>query len=234
MDGFSMLDGAALAFFAAAWTVYHVFIERDGGMGLNHLMNSYRLQWMMEMSEREQRMVDSGIMATLQNGTAFFASTSLLAIGGTITLLRSTDDVQRIFSDLPLGLVASRGLFEMKIIGLLIIFGYAFFKFSWSYRLFNYAAILIGATPMKNSPDSKQRRLMAQRAAQMNVVAGKHFTRGQRAFFFALAYLGWFLGPYMFVIMTAAILVVMWMRQYSSDARAAATLGDGVDLPPLT
>ena len=141
-----------------------------------------------------------------------------------MTLLRSSDDVQRVFADLPLGLVASRGLFELKVIGLLMIFGYAFFKFSWSYRLFNYAAILIGATPMKNAPDAAQRKLMALRAAQMNVVAGKHFTRGQRACFFALAYLGWFLGPYVFVGTTAAILVVMWKRQYASDARAAVTL----------
>ncbi len=230
MQGFSYLDAGALAFFAAAWASYHVFIERDGGMGLNHIMNGYRLRWMMEMADRDQRMVDSGIMATLQNGTAFFASTSLLAIGGTITLLRSTDDVQRVFSDLPLGLVASRGLFELKIIGLLIIFGYAFFKFAWAYRLFNYAAIMIGATPMKSSPEVEKRRLMAQRAAQMSVVAGMHFTRGQRAFFFALAYLGWFLGPYLFFIATGAVLFVMWMRQYSSDARAAATMG-GTDSP---
>ena len=31
------------------------------------------------------------------------------------------------------------------MIGLAVIFVYAFFKFAWSYRLFNYAAILLGA-----------------------------------------------------------------------------------------
>ena len=30
----------------------------------------------------------------------------------------------------------------------------------------------------------------------MNVVAGRHFTRGLQAFFFALAYLGWFIGSW--------------------------------------
>jgi hypothetical protein len=34
------------------------------------------------MLDREARMVDMQIMASLQNGTAFFASTSLIAIGG--------------------------------------------------------------------------------------------------------------------------------------------------------
>ncbi len=31
--------------------------------------------------------------------------------------------------------------------GLALIFVYAFFKFAWAYRLFNYGAILIGAVP---------------------------------------------------------------------------------------
>ena len=52
----------------------------------------------------------------------------------------------------------------------------------------------------------------------MNIVAGRHFNRGQRAFFFALAYLGWFVSPYLFVAGTAACLFVMWRRQFASDA----------------
>ena len=55
----------------------------------------------------------------------------------------------------------------------------------------------------------------------MNIAAGRHFTRGQRAFFFALAYFGWFAGPYAFMATTSAILVVMFARQYTSDAHDA-------------
>ena len=38
-------------------------------------------------------------------------------------------------------------LWEAKTIGLAVIFVYAFFKFAWSYRLYNYVAIMLGATP---------------------------------------------------------------------------------------
>ena len=55
----------------------------------------------------------------------------------------------------------------------------------------------------------------------MNVVAGRHFTRGLQAFFFALAYLGWFIGPWVFIGSTATVLVIVWRRQFSSDALAA-------------
>ena len=66
------------------------------------LMDGYRETWMRRMLAREQRMVDMQIMAALQNGTAFFASTSLIAIGGALTLLRSTDEMIAIASQLPL------------------------------------------------------------------------------------------------------------------------------------
>ena len=45
-------------------------------------MHVYREIWVRNLLNREARMVDMQIMASLQNGTAFFASTTLLAIGG--------------------------------------------------------------------------------------------------------------------------------------------------------
>ncbi|GGG46862.1 membrane protein [Chelatococcus composti] len=225
VEVFSLADYIALGFFLAAWIGYKILVEhsRWADQSLNVMMNNYRHVWMARMLERELRIIDTTIMATLQNGTAFFASTSLIVIGGALALLRSTDEVLNLVADLPLGIETTRFAWELKVIGLVAIFGYAFFKFSWSYRLFNYAAILIGATPMVekgHAPDA-QARAAAARAGQMAVVAGRHFNRGQRAFFFALAYLGWFLSPYLFFLTTAAVLFVMARRQFASEARAA-------------
>ena len=220
---FSLPDIAALGFFLVAWVSYSMAV-RLGLMkrqGLNHSMDEYRTRWMEEMSRRDVRIVDANIMASLQNGAAFFTSTSLIAIGGSATMLRATDDMLKIFAEASMGLVADRVLWELKIVGLLVIFGYAFFKFAWAYRLFNFTAILIGATPARGDPDGATRDAMVRRASRMNIAAGSHFTRGQRALFFALAYFGWFLGPYAFMATTAAVIVVMGARQFSSDARRA-------------
>ncbi len=221
-------DVAALVVFLVAWLGYTQFVMRRHRRrpGLNTLMHARRQDWMREMSGREVRIVDTAIMSTLQNGTAFFASTSLIAIGGAATLLRSTDDAMRLFSDLPFAPPTSRGLWEAKAIGLLVIFGYAFFKFAWAYRLFNYAAILIGATPPATSPDAARRQRAAERAGRMNIVAGSHFVSGQRALFFSFAYLGWFLGPVVFVLTTALIIVVIYRRQFASDALDALQLDE--------
>ncbi len=223
MDGFSAADYGALGFFVAAWIGYHVAVEvlPAGRTSLNALMNAHRRLWMEQMLHRDLRIIDTTIMASLQNGTAFFASTSLIAVGGVVTLLGSTDKVVTLFADLPFGIATTRVAWEVKVMGLLVIFVYAFFKFAWAYRLFNYAAILLGAVPMTDASDEPEARAAARRAAQMNVVAGRHFNRGQRAFFFALAYLGWFVSPYLLLATTAAVLFVMWRRQFASDAVAA-------------
>jgi uncharacterized membrane protein len=220
VTGFSLVDYGAFIFFILAWAGYHLAIESStaGGRSLNRLMNAHRHLWMERMLVRENRVVDTTIMASLQNGTAFFASTSLFAIGGTLTLFRSPDDVLALLGESPFGGTTSRLAWEMKIVGLAVIFVYAFFKFAWSYRLFNYVAILIGSVPVRPEPDDPEAKATARRAAAMHVVAGKHFNRGQRAFFFALAYLGWFVGPYVMIGATAAVLFVMWRRQFASDA----------------
>jgi uncharacterized membrane protein len=221
MYGFSPLDLLALLWFAAAWIGYGAVMEwsRLGTRSLNHRMDEHRAEWTRRMLAREMRMLDGQIMGSLQNGTAFFASTSLLAIGGSFALLRATEDVLQIFASLPFGIETTRAVWETKVIGLLVIFIYAFFKFSWSYRLFNYAAILMGATPEAPGARSRSAQAAAARMARMTTLAGRHFNRGQRAFFFALGYLGWFVSAWLFMAATAAVLVVIALRQYGPAAR---------------
>lgn len=223
MIGLSVLDGVAMALFAAAWAAYHFVVEQTptGRRTLNTAMNDHRHGWMRQMLARDNRMMDASINASLQNGTAFFASTSLIAVGGALTVLRATNDVMDLFADLPFGLATTRLAWEIKVLGLAVLFAYAFYKFAWSYRLFNYAAVLIGAVPPAGKGEPGEAEAAAERAARMNVVAARHFNRGQRAFFFALAYLGWFVSAYVLIASTAACLVVMWRRQLASDALAA-------------
>src|SRR3979490_1752619 len=88
------VDIVAVGFFILEWTVYAVTLEHTayGRNSLSARMNAYREVWMRRLLDRHARMVDMQIMAALQNGTAFFASTSLLAVGGALALLRSTSE----------------------------------------------------------------------------------------------------------------------------------------------
>jgi uncharacterized membrane protein len=223
MPFLSTTDLLALFWFLAAWIGYSAVLELTprGKGGLNGLMHRYRGLWMQRLLARDTRMMDGQVIASLQNGTAFFASTSLIALGGAVTLFHSTEDMLSIVAALPFGAAVSHVVWEVKVVGLGIIFIYAFFKFAWAYRLYNYVAIMVGAAPPASEKDSPEARIFAQAATKVITDAGRHFNRGQRAIFFALGYLGWFIGPLPLIVTTAGILVVMWRRQFSSLARQA-------------
>ncbi|MGI6853108.1 DUF599 domain-containing protein [Mesorhizobium sp. 1B3] len=218
-------DLAALVFFLAVWVLYAQSIEGRlfSRESLTSVMNRQREAWMHTMAQRELRMIDTSIMIGLQQGTAFFASTSLIALGGCLALLQQADKVLVVLADLPLLDSPARGLFEFKVLGLTVLLAYSFFKFAWSYRLFNYCSILVGAVPLlrQEHDQGEQIELAVRRAARMNILAGKHFNTGLRGIFFAIGYLGWLIGPLVFAIATLLVLGVLVRRQYFSAARQA-------------
>ncbi|WGS23568.1 MULTISPECIES: DUF599 domain-containing protein [unclassified Bradyrhizobium] len=214
------VDVVAVGFFVVEWLIYAITLEHTayGRDSLSSRMHVYREIWVRNLLNREARMVDMQIMASLQNGTAFFASTSLIAIGGALTLLRATSDAIAVLGTLPINLSPSPALWEIKCVGLVLIFIYTFFKFAWAYRLFNYVAILFGAMPPATQRDTPEAEAHVIRTTRMFENAGQHFNRGQRAFFFALGYLGWFVSPWLLFITTAAVVIVIWRRQFVSNA----------------
>lgn len=220
----NLADAIAIAVFVGLWTAYGMAVDNRlfGRVSLTQAMNAQRIAWMRTMARRELRMIDTGIMAGLQQGTAFFASSTLIALGGCFALLGASDRVVAVLSDLPFVAPPARGVLEIKAIGLIALFAYAFFKFGWSYRLFNYCSILVGAVPPvrdeKAAPVDAE--LAVQRAASMNILAGKHFNAGLRGTFFAIAYLGWFIGPFALMATTLLLVVVLARRQFFSRARA--------------
>jgi uncharacterized membrane protein len=215
-----LIDILAVGFFVLEWTVYAVTLEYTayGRDSLSARMHIYREVWIRRLLDREARMVDTQIMASLQNGTAFFASTSLLAVGGGLALLRATNEALPVLGALPIDLSPTPALWEIKCVGLILIFVYAFFKFAWAYRLFNYVAILLGAMPPATKRDTPEAEAHVIRMTGLFEAAGRHFNRGQRAFFFALGYLGWFVSPWVLFATTAAVVIVTWRRQFASDA----------------
>lgn len=225
MNLFTTADIVAIALFILAWATYAFTLERTahGRNSLSARMSIYREVWMRRILDRDARIVDTHIMTSLQNGTAFFASTTLLAIGGGLSLLRSTEEAMSVLATLPFGIRSSPALWELKCVGLIVIFVYAFFKFAWAYRLFNYVAILLGAMPFADKRDTPEAQSHVMRITRMFQSAGRHFNRGQRAFLFALGYLGWFISPWVLIAATVAVVVVIWRRQFDSDAWRAMT-----------
>ncbi|MGO8055974.1 DUF599 family protein, partial [Rhizobium leguminosarum] len=75
-------DYIALDFFAFVWMGYSWLLHGRtffGRTSLNHAMTERRREWIYNSLRRDLKMINTQIMAGLQNGTAFFASTSIFA-----------------------------------------------------------------------------------------------------------------------------------------------------------
>ena len=225
-NGMTHIDYLAIVFFIATWALFNwlTSVERTSSyMSITRAMAIHRARWIRNSMTRDLKMIDTQIMAGLQNGTGFFASTSLLALGGCFALLGATDQVEAIFHDLPIMLQGGRQGFELKVGGLAVIFAYSFFKFGWSYRLFNYCSILFGGLPMHGEAlkDPVRAERAADRVTRLNIIAAKHFNAGLRAIFLSIGYLGWFVNAYVFMAMTVFVFFVLVRRQFFSEAREA-------------
>src|ERR1700738_648354 len=77
---------------------------------------------------------------------------------------------------------------------------------------------LLGAMPPVQQRDTAEAEAHVMRTTKLIAAAVRHFNRGQRAFFFALGYLGWFVSPWVLFVTTAAVVIVTWRRQFASNA----------------
>lgn len=217
----SWMDGAALAFFVVAWVFMTWLIDASPlhKRSLSAAMKAHRREWMRQMAQRTVRLVDANIVTGLQQATSFFASTALLAVGAGFGLLTAADTIINAFESSFMHLQIDRGSFYLKTAVLMALYAYAFFKFGWAYRLFNYSAVMMAATPEAGQPGCDEG---AAQTAEMNIAAASQFTHGLRAFFLAIAVLAWFVNAAAFALATVAIVAALVNRQFNSTARTVA------------
>jgi len=218
------IDALAIVWFFLCWIGLTVWVDNPDNQRsrVTKTMRGYRRVWMDNLVTRELRMIDTMIQSSLLNGVAFFASTSLLLVGGLVTVLGATDTAIELLQDFPLAVPTSRTLWELKVLLMIGILTYAFFKFTWCYRLFIHCVILMGAAPGPDIYDTYARDY-ADRMANIHELGAKHFNRGLRAYMFALAAMTWFLHPGFFIATTAWIMLVLYRREFAS--RSLAFLG---------
>lgn len=228
---FQAADWAALAFLIAAWIGYGRFADALPPAGapiegpprnLNLAMHRIRKQWMKRMVGRHDRIVDVVLTGHTVNSIAFFASTSMIVVAGLVGTLGSSSSAFRVLESLGFTQATSEFVFQLKIVGLIGVFVIAFYKFTWALRQYNFLCALIGAAPAPEShPTDEVVDRFSDHAARMLSLALTSFNGGIRAFYFALAWLAWFIHPLAFIATTAAMLAILYKRQTSSRSQAA-------------
>ena len=215
------LDAAALALFAAAWAGYQWYSDHSetARPRLGREMDRYTREWLTQMAGRDNRMVDINVMRNLTRSSQFFASTTMLILGALVALMGYAEKAVSVIAELPFTLQGSERVWEFKILLLLLIFVYAFLKFSWSIRQFGFCSILVGATK-KPTPTPELYAVHTDRAAAILSFANRNFNQGLRAYYFGVAALSWFLHPALMIAMTLGVIYVLYQREFRSQTLA--------------
>lgn len=214
------LDLAALALLMLSWFGVTRAIEHPpaGHPSVSVLMRSYRRDWMRQFVHRNPRLFDSNILSSLRQGTSFFASACMIAIGGGLALIGNTDPLEGLAREFEAAEVPAL-LWQVKILLVLGFVANAFLKFVWAHRLFGYCAIMMAAVP--NDPGTPGAESRAQAAAEVNIQAARNFNVGLRAVYYALGALGWLAGGWGLILGTAIVTSITLRREFRSNSRRA-------------
>lgn len=221
-------DWAALVAFFSAWAGYIWFAHRRALTQPSILAstNRVRREWMLQTTYREVRVIDGVVLQNLSTSPSFFASTTILIIGGLLAVLGTSDKATEIVRDLPFAARTSVLVFDLKIVLLLGIFVYAFFRFTWSMRQYTFGALLIAAAPEagqfieQGSDGEVRRQAFAKKAGGVVSMAAETFNDGLRAYYLSFAAVAWFFSPLIFVVATAGVVYVLYQREFRSDVLA--------------
>jgi uncharacterized membrane protein len=215
------LDWFSIAWFFAIWTGYAWFARTYHGQRPSILQttNRYRHYWLLQATERDPRVIDGIITQNLSSTPAFFSSTTNIIIGGLFALLGTTDKASELVREIPFAVRTSVLIFDMKILMLVGVFVYAFFRFSWSMRQYTFVALIIGAMPSREdfASGKANRELFASRASRLVGLAAETFNDGLRAYYMSFAVMGWFFSTFAFVLATAVVALILYRREFRSD-----------------
>jgi len=204
---------------------------------LASVLHLARYEWMKQMLSREVRVADNTAIANLERSVSFFASTTMLILAGLMTILGSTEKAIGLVEDLPFVTSASLAEWELKLVVLIIVFVYAFFKFTWSLRQYGFVTVMLGGAPVlsehsSNAEDSsnKEHHVTAQRIAKMGSMAAHNFNMGLRTYYFSIAILAWFINPWLFILCTGGVVIVLYRREFKSSTLQTLMSSDSFEL----
>ena len=222
------LNWVAFGWFILCWVGYTFYAKEQAKkrQSLSALLFEWRVYWMKNMMRHENRIADLVLIGNLTTMVNFLATTTILVLAGILTVIWSTDQIVGLLSGHAYIAPTTREEVQFKLLLLAVIFVFAFFKFTWSMRQHTFCNIMLGALPyVKDETITRQQAELASYAAKVSDRAGHEFNYGLRSYYFALAVMTWFVGPWFFMLTTAIVVWVLHRREFRSTTLKYLVLG---------
>jgi uncharacterized membrane protein len=212
----------ALVLIFSAWLLYGPILRYFGHGTLNAQLHVVRLRWMRMLleSHRENRVFDGILLGQLSGSMSFFGSATLIVLAGLVGTLASINRVYESTNGIPFLPPITLQLFTVYFAALAFIMTVSFFSFAYALRKLGYTIALIGGL-MEAKVSNAHSQVMISQTALVLTEAVKSMNNGIRGYYFAVAALFLFVGPWASIAMTLAIAGVLMYRQgFSPEALA--------------
>ncbi|HEX8989704.1 MAG TPA: DUF599 domain-containing protein [Rhodocyclaceae bacterium] len=204
-----LFDIVGLAISGFLLIVYNLFLlrkeRRNPAYTVRAVNAMARTAW-VETVMAERR--DILAVQTLRNSTmaaTFLASTSVLLIIGVLSLSGQGDKLEAAWHSLNTFGARHTELWIVKLLFLLLDLFFAFFSFSMSIRVFNHVGYLINV-PLALGHKSIS---PAHVAIHLNR-AGRFYSLGMRAYYYAVPLVFWLFGPHFMLLATLGLIFVLY------------------------
>jgi uncharacterized membrane protein len=212
----------ALALIFVMWMLYGPIMTLLGRGTLNAQLHVVRLRWMrMSLdSHRENRVFDAILLGHLSASMSFFGSATLIVLASLLGALAGIGGVHAALTRLEFFPAISLGLFTTYFAALTLIIAISFFSFTYAIRKLGYTLAMIGGLNEARLANAHSQSMIAQTAVVLTESV-KSLNNGIRGYYFAIAALFLFIGPYHAMVMTLLIAGVLLYRQgFSTEALA--------------
>jgi uncharacterized membrane protein len=221
---------AAVALIFALWGLYAPLLKVIGKGSLNTQLHAVRMQWLRvhQQSAREHRVFDAILLGHISSSISYFGSATLLVLAGLVGTLVNVNRIYDMTRDLKFLAPMSADLFTLYFAVVTLILALSFLAFTYALRKMAYTFALLGglAEAPAAAPESK---VMVEQAATVLTEAVRSINNGIRGFYFAIAGLFLFAGPYICIGATIIITGVLFYRQmHSPTARAIGKYVDAM------
>lgn len=212
----------ALALIFVLWGLYAPILGTFGKGSLNSQLHAVRERWLSQHQsiERQHRVFDAILLGHISNSVSFFGSGTLIVLAGVFGALANVDSVYGMSRQLSFMATMSEGLFTLYFAALTLILALCFFAFTYALRKMAYTFAMLGGLQEASSA-SPQSLVMVEQAARVLTEAVRSINTGIRGFYYAVAALFLFTGPWISIAATLGITAILFYRQLFSPTAIA-------------
>lgn len=206
------------------WGFYSPILGIIGKGSLNSQLHAVRLRWlqMHQSVARDQRVIDALMLGHISSSVSYFGSATLIILAGLIGTLASINRIYIITRELTFLAPMSADLFALNFALIALILVLSLFAFTYALRKMAYVFALLGGLDVAAAV-SAETTIMAEQTARVLTEAVRSINNGIRGFYYAIAALFLFAGPYVCIAATLIITGLLYYRQlYSPTAIAIA------------